>query len=189
MDDLPIVAFASSETFESWLAEQHAAAPGLWLKMAKKGSGIESINHAQAVEVALCYGWIDGQARSIDDTYWLQKFTPRRARSKWSKINRDKVSELIDDGRMRPAGLQEVERAKVDGRWDAAYDPPRSTTVPDDLQAALDGNAEAREFFATLNKTNRFAIIYRIQDAKRPETRARRIATFVDMLARHEKLY
>lgn len=187
MVDLPIIAFASSQAWEKWLAEQHASAPGLWLKMAKKGSGIESITYPEAVDVALCYGWIDGQKNSFDDPYWLQKFTPRRPRSKWSKVNRDKVAALVEQGRMQPAGLVEVERAKADGRWDAAYDSSRTATVPADLQAALDGNAEAREFFATLNSANRYVILYRVQDAKRPETRARRIAAFVEMLARHEK--
>jgi len=189
MADLPVLAFASSDSWETWLAEQHKSSPGVRLKLAKKGSGIESITYAEALDVALCYGWIDGQANRFDDTYYLQKFTPRRPRSKWSKINRDKVAALVEQGRMQPAGFLEVERAKADGRWDAAYDSPRTATVPADLQEALEANAAALEFFATLNSTNRYAILHRVHDAKRPETRARRIATFVDMLAKHEKLY
>lgn len=189
MADLQIIGFASAEAWETWLAEQHAASPGVWLKLAKKGSETESVTYPEAVDVALCYGWIDGQTKRYDDAHWLQRFTPRRSRSKWSKINRGKVAALIEQGRMQPAGLVEVERAKADGRWDAAYEAPSNATVPADLQEALDGNAKALEFFATLNKTNRYAILHRIQDAKRPETRARRIASFVDMLAEHEKLY
>ncbi len=187
--DLPIIPFASRNAWEAWLEKHHATSDGLWLKIAKKGSGIETVSYAEALEAALCYGWIDGQKASFDDHYWLQRFTPRRARSKWSKVNREKVTKLIESGRMKPAGLREVERAKADGRWEAAYDAQSTATVPEDLQRALEGNEKAREFFAALNKTNRYAILYRIQDAKKPETRARRIAQFVAMLNRHEKLY
>ena len=144
---------------------------------------------AEAIDSALCYGWIDGQRNRFDDQWYLQRFTPRRARSKWSKINRDKVERLAADGRMRPAGIREVERAKADGRWDAAYDAPSAATVPDDLQRALDANPAAAAFFATLDSRNRFAILYRVQDAKRPETRARRIETFVAMLGEGQTIY
>jgi uncharacterized protein YdeI (YjbR/CyaY-like superfamily) len=160
---------------------------GLWLKIAKKGSGIESVNYDQAVEVALCYGWIDGQVRKLNEDHYLQRFTPRRPRSKWSKINRKKAMELIERGEMRAAGLREVERAKADGRWDAAYDSPRTATVPEDLLKELEKNEQARKFFYELDSRNRYAILYQIQDAKRPETRARRIAKYVAMLAEQQK--
>jgi uncharacterized protein YdeI (YjbR/CyaY-like superfamily) len=155
----------------------------------KKNSGIESISHAEALDVALCYGWIDGQAAKFDDNYWLQRFTPRRPRSKWSKINREKVKQLMEKGEMKPAGLQEVERARADGRWDAAYEAQSKATVPDDLQRELEKNDLAREFFATLDSRNRYAILYRIQDAKKPETRARRIEKYVAMLGEHKTIY
>jgi uncharacterized protein YdeI (YjbR/CyaY-like superfamily) len=160
---------------------------GLWLKIAKKGSGIESVNYDQAVEVALCYGWIDGQVRKFNEDHYLQRFTPRRPRSKWSKVNRKKAMELIERGEMRAAGLREVERAKADGRWDAAYDSPRTATVPEDLLKELEKNEQARKFFYELDGRNRYAILYQIQDAKRPETRARRIAKYVAMLAEQQK--
>jgi uncharacterized protein YdeI (YjbR/CyaY-like superfamily) len=187
--DLPIILFASPQAWEEWLAEHHATSKGVWIKYAKKGSGVESVKYAEAVEVALCYGWIDGQAASLDESYSLQRFTPRGPRSNWSKINRARVEKLIEEGRMRPAGLTAVEKAKSDGRWERAYDSPRTATVPDDLQRAFDQNPEAAAYFATLDSTNRYAVLYRIQDAKRPETRARRIAQFVEMLSRHEKVY
>jgi uncharacterized protein YdeI (YjbR/CyaY-like superfamily) len=188
-DDLPVLAFASSEEFEAWLGEHHESAPGVWLKIAKKDTGIDTVTHAEALELALCHGWIDGQRQKHDDTWFLQRFTPRKARSKWSRINRDKATELIEAGRMTPAGLREVERAKADGRWDAAYEGQRLAGVPEDLQAALDADAGAREFFESLDSQNRYAILYRLQDAKRPETRARRLEKFVGMLRRGEKLY
>jgi uncharacterized protein YdeI (YjbR/CyaY-like superfamily) len=187
--DLPIMPFASREAWEAWLEEQHATSDGLWLKLAKKGSGIETVTFAEALDVALCYGWIDSQADKFDGDYWLQRFTPRKLRSKWSQVNREKVAKLIEAGRMKPAGLREVERAKADGRWDAAYEPPSTATVPDDLRAELEKNVAAREFFETLDSTNRYAILHRIQDAKKPETRARRIAKYVEMLAEGKKLY
>ena len=187
--DLPIVPFASRDAWEAWLEEHHAASDGLWLKIAKKGSGIETVSYAEALEVALCYGWIDGQKASFDQDYWLQRFTPRRPRSKWSKVNRQKATELIEAGRMKPAGLREVERAKADGRWEAAYDAQSTATVPADLSRALEKNDRAREFFAKLDSTNRYAILYQIQDAKRPETRARRIQKYVAMLSEQKKLY
>jgi uncharacterized protein YdeI (YjbR/CyaY-like superfamily) len=181
--------FATREAWEAWLAEQHASSSGLWLKLAKKGSGLESISRADALEVALCYGWIDGQADSFDDDHWLQRFTPRTPRSKWSRINREKAMQLIETGAMKPAGLREIERAKADGRWAAAYEPPSTATIPDDLQAELAKSDRAREFFATLDSRNRYAILHRIQDAKRPETRARRIAKYVAMLNEGKKIY
>ena len=187
--DLPIVPFASRDAWEAWLEEHHAASDGLWLKIAKKGSGIETVSYAEALEVALCYGWIDGQKASFDQDYWLQRFTPRRPRSKWSKVNRQKATELIEAGRMKPAGLREVERAKADGRWEAAYDAQSTATVPADLSRALEKNDRAREFFAKLDSRNRYAILYQIQDAKRPETRARRIEKYVAMLSEQKKLY
>jgi uncharacterized protein YdeI (YjbR/CyaY-like superfamily) len=188
-DALPVIPFASRDAWDAWLAEHHEDADGVWIKIAKKGSGIESVTHPEALEVALCYGWIDGLRDRLDDEYFLQRFTPRRPRSKWSKVNCGKATELIEQGRMRPAGLKEVERAKADGRWDAAYDPWSTVTVPDDLQRELDRNDTAREFFATLDSRNRYAILYRIQDAKKPETRARRVEQYVAMLSRREKLY
>ena len=187
--DLPIVPFASRDAWEAWLEGQHATSKGLWIKFAKKGSGIESVTYDQAVEVALCYGWIDGQARKFDEDYWLQRFTPRGPRSKWSKVNRQKAMDLVKRGKMKAAGLREVERAKADGRWDAAYDAPSSATVPDDLRRELEKHEKAREFFATLNSANRYAILHRIQDAKRPETRARRIEKYVAMLREGKRIY
>ncbi len=187
--DLPMIPFASRDAWEAWLEEQHATSDGLWLKIAKKGSGIETVSYAEALEVALCYGWIDGQKASFDDRYWLQRFTPRRPRSKWSKVNRQKATKLIERGEMKPAGLREVERAKADGRWDAAYDAQSTATVPEDLRRELAKNDAAREFFARLNSANRYAILYQIQDAKRPETRARRIEKYVAMLSEQKKPY
>ena len=187
--DLPIVPFASRQEWETWLEERHTVSTGLWLKIAKKGSGIETVTFAEALDVALCYGWIDSQADKFDGDYWLQRFTPRKPRSKWSQVNREKVAKLIESGRMRPAGLREIEQAKADGRWDAAYEPQSAATVPEDLRLELDKNEGAHGFFETLNSTNRYAILYRIQEAKRPETRARRIAKYVAMLAEGKKLY
>lgn len=190
MTELPILAFATPRAFETWLAKNHEKSAGLWLRIAKKGAGQTSVTYAEALEVALCYGWIDGQkGKGDDDTTWLQKFTPRSKRSIWSKINREKALALIEAGRMKPAGLREIERAKADGRWEAAYDGQRTATVPDDLAAALAKNAKARRMFETLNSVNRYAILFRIGNAKKPETRARRIEQFVEMLARGETLH
>jgi uncharacterized protein YdeI (YjbR/CyaY-like superfamily) len=187
--ELPVILFEDQDGWATWLAANHAASPGLWLRIAKKAAGITSLSYDEALEVALCYGWIDGQKKSYDDGSWLQKFTRRGAKSIWSKINREKVQALIERGRMQPAGHAEIERAKQDGRWDAAYDSQRVAAVPDDLQVALDGNPAARAFFATLNSRNRYAILFRIQTAKKPQTRAKRIEQFVRMLAQHETLY
>ena len=189
VDGLPLLPFATAVEFEQWLAAEHDRAPGVWVKIAKKATGIISVTHTEALDVALCYGWIDGQRRTYDEQFFAQRFTPRRARSNWSKVNREKVAALIAQGRMQPAGQAEIDRAKADGRWDAAYDSQRTATVPPDLQAALDANPAAAKFFATLRSANRFAVLYRIHDAKRPETRARRIAKFVDMLSRGETLH
>lgn len=186
---MEIVSFESAEAFETWLGDQHATSAGIWLKLRKKGAGIVALDYAQALDVALCYGWIDGQKGKFDDQHWLQRFTPRKPNSKWSKINRDKAVALTEQGRMRPAGLAEVERAKTDGRWQAAYDGARTSSVPDDLVAALAANPAAAEFFETLDRQNRFAILYRIQDVKKPETRARRVEKYVAMLAEGKKLY
>ena len=182
-DDLPILEFADRTAWKHWLDEQHGSSPGVWIKIAKKASGIATVTHPEALEEALCYGWIDGQRAPHDDTFFLQRFTPRRVRSRWSQINRDKATELIEQGRMTPAGLAQVEAAKADGRWEAAYAPQSSLTVPEDFQRALDENAAAKEFFATLRGIRRYAFIYRIGDAKRPETRARRIREYVAMLS------
>jgi uncharacterized protein YdeI (YjbR/CyaY-like superfamily) len=187
--DLPIVGFGDPGAWESWLAEQHALSPGVWLKIAKKGSGAPGVSYPEALEVALCYGWIDGQKGTLDDEYWLQRFTRRRPGGRWSKINTDKAAELIEAGRMQPAGMREVERAREDGRWDAAYAGQRTAGVPEDLERELAGNDAARAFFATLSSVNRYAILHRIGDAKRPETRAKRIAKYVAMLADHETIY
>jgi uncharacterized protein YdeI (YjbR/CyaY-like superfamily) len=187
--ELPILSFEQPVAWAGWLAEHHASSRGVWLKLAKKASGAASITYAEALEVALCWGWIDGQKKGHDEGAWLQKFTPRGPRSIWSKVNREKVLALTAAGEMKPAGLAEVERARKDGRWEAAYDSPSRATVPEDLAAALAENARAQAFFATLNAQNRYAMIFRIQTAKKADTRARRIAQFVEMLARHEKLY
>ena len=188
-DDLPIEAFASREAWEQWLGEQHATSKGVWLKIAKKDAAVGSVSYAEALEVAICYGWIDGQKAPYDRDFWLQRFTPRKPTSKWSKLNRDKAVELIDKGVMQPVGLREVERAQADGRWDAAYAGQKTAAVPDDLQRELDQHAAARAFFAALDRRNRYAILYRIQDAKRPETRQRRIETFVAMLNEGRTIY
>ncbi|MEV5396025.1 YdeI/OmpD-associated family protein [Streptomyces cellulosae] len=185
----PVLGFSTQEEFEAWLEEHQGDAEGLWLRIPRKGSGLKAVDYATALESALCFGWIDGQKRSLDETYWVQRFTPRRARSRWSAVNRQKAIELIERGRMRPAGLREVERAKADGRWEAAYAGQRSAVVPDDLRAALDAAPGAAEFFDSLDSRNRYAILHRIEEAKRAATRAARIKKFVAMLTRGEKLY
>jgi uncharacterized protein YdeI (YjbR/CyaY-like superfamily) len=187
--DLEILSFDSAEAFETWLAENHTCSPGIWLKLRKKVPKIVALDYVQALDVALCHGWIDGQKGKFDDTWWLQRFTPRKANSKWSKVNRDKVAALIEQGRMRPAGQAEIDRAKADGRWEAAYDGAKTATVPDDLAAALAADPAAAAFFETLDRQNRYAILYRIQDVKKAETRVRRIEKFVAMLAKGEKLH
>ncbi len=188
-DDLPIIPFETQHAWEAWLEERHADAPGIWLKIAKKETGVPSVTYAEAVESALCYGWIDGQKAAFDDRYWLQRFTPRRPKSIWSRVNRDKAMALIAEGRMQPAGLRHVDLAKGDGRWEAAYAPQRTITVPDDFAHALDENPKAKEFFEMLDSRNRYAILFQIETAKRSETRASRIAKFTEMLSIGEKLY
>jgi uncharacterized protein YdeI (YjbR/CyaY-like superfamily) len=188
-DDFPTLFFSLFAECEAWFEDNHAESDGIWAKIAKKGSGIDSVSYPELLEIALCFGWIDGQRRALDEDHFLQKFTPRRARSRWSKINRGKAETLIAAGSMRPAGLVQVEAAQADGRWDAAYEGQASAAVPDDLQTALDASPAAAEFFAGLDSQNRYAILYRLQDAKRPETRERRLAKFVAMLERGEKLH
>ena len=185
----PVMFFATQTEFRDWLEAEHTTSDGIWTKFAKKASGITSLNYAEALDVALCFGWIDGQTKSLDETYYLQRWTPRRKRSPWSKRNVDKVAKLVEDGLMQPAGQAEIDRAKADGRWDRAYEGAKNAKVPDDLQAALDANPKAAEFFATLTGSARYAILYRLQDAKKPETRQRRLETFVGMLERGEKLH
>ena len=189
-DEPEVLPFATVEDWEAWLREHHeTVAAGVWIKFARKASGIPTVTYREALHVALRFGWIDGQARGVDESWYQQRFTPRRARSIWSKRNRDFATALIEAGEMEPAGLREVERAKADGRWDAAYDAPSTATVPDDLQAALDASPAATEFFAGLDRQNRYAILHRVQTAKRPETRARRIEKFVAMLAAGERIH
>jgi uncharacterized protein YdeI (YjbR/CyaY-like superfamily) len=188
-DDLPQLAFASGAEWEAWLEQHHADSDGVAVKIAKKGSGIATVAYPEVLDIALCFGWIDGRRNALDERFFLQRFGPRRARSRWSKINRDKAEALIAAGRMRPAGLAEVERAKADGRWDAAYDGQRAMSVPEDLQRELDARPEAAAFFAGLSSQNRYAILYRLHDAKRPETRARRLEKFVAMLEAGETIH
>jgi uncharacterized protein YdeI (YjbR/CyaY-like superfamily) len=187
--DLPVIAFSAQQGFDVWLASQRADCRGLWLKIAKKSSGIASISRAEAVDAALCHGWIDGQLDSFDGDYWLIRFTPRQPTSKWSEINRARAQELVALGRMRPAGLKEMERAKKDGRWDAAYAAQSTAQVPDDLARALAKSKKAKAFFEALDSKNRFSILYRVHGAKKPETRAARIEKFVAMLAEGKTLY
>ena len=189
MAEPPVKLFKTRAAWQKWLDAHHGDDAGVWMKFAKKGTGVTTVTYAEALEVALCFGWIDAQVKRLDETYYLQRFTPRRARSKWSMINRESATRLIESGLMRSSGLAEVERAKADGRWDAAYDSPATAAVPEDFERALARNKKARKFFATLSSANRYAILYRIQDAKRPETRARRITQLVEMLARGETFH
>jgi len=183
------VELASAEAWDAWLASHHESADDVWLRIAKKSSEIATVRYPEVLDVALCWGWIDGQRRPLDQTYFLQRFVRRRSRSRWSQVNREKAERLIAEGRMHPPGMAEVERARADGRWDAAYAPQSRAQVPDDLQLELDRRPAARAFFETLSSQNRYAIFYRLQDAKRPETRARRLARFVEMLERGETLH
>jgi uncharacterized protein YdeI (YjbR/CyaY-like superfamily) len=184
-----ILLFDSQAALAQWLAAHHATCDGVWLRHAKKGAPAPSVTYQEALEVALCFGWIDGIKKAEDAHYFKQRYTPRRARSIWSKINRDKALKYIEEGKMQPAGLAEVERAKKDGRWDAAYDAVSVATVPPDLQAAFDANPGAEAFFGTLNSQNRYAVLFRIQTVKKAETRARKVAEYAAMLARHETLH
>jgi uncharacterized protein YdeI (YjbR/CyaY-like superfamily) len=181
--------FATPRAFEAWLRKNHASSDGVWLLIAKAGAEESTCTYPHAVEIALCYGWIDGQKKALDEEHWLQRFTPRRARSLWSKTNREKAQALIESGRMQPSGMAEIVRARAGGRWDTAYDGARTAVVPPDLQAALDARPEARTFFAQLDGANRYAVLWRVQTAKRPETRSRRVEALVEMLARGEKIH
>jgi len=187
--DLPVMLCASSQEWENRLVVHHAELRGVWLKIAKKGIERPSVSYADARDGALCYGWIDGQKKACDEAFWLQTFTPRRPTSLWSRVNTEKATQLIAAGRMTPAGRRDIERAKADGRWDAAYGSQQTLTLPEDFQAELDRHPQARAFFRTLNKTNRYAICFRIETAKKPQTRQARIETFLAMLARNEKLH
>jgi uncharacterized protein YdeI (YjbR/CyaY-like superfamily) len=187
--ELPVIAFKSQQAWDAWLASQPAESKGLWLKLAKKSSGIASVSKGEAIDTALCHGWIDGQLDSFDDDYWLIRFTPRQSTSKWSEKNRLRALQLVELKRMQPGGLNEIERAKRDGRWDAAYAPQSTAQVPDDLRAALAKNEKAKSFFEILDRTNRYAILYRIHDAKKPETRMARIEKFVTMLSAGKTIY
>jgi uncharacterized protein YdeI (YjbR/CyaY-like superfamily) len=188
-ESVPVRGFKSQRDFAAWLEKKHASSPGLWVRIAKKGSKNKSVTYQQALETALCYGWIDAHKRPESDTAWLQRFVRRRPKSIWSKINREKAIALIETGQMSPAGLAEVERAKKDGRWESAYDSPSSVKMPPDLQEALDRNPRAAAFFATVNRANRYAIVWRVHTAKKPETRSQRIRTYIDMLEKGKTLH
>jgi uncharacterized protein YdeI (YjbR/CyaY-like superfamily) len=187
--DLPTKPFAGKKQWSDWLAKQHDKSAGVWLKLAKKDSGIRSVTYEEALDVALCYGWIDGQKKGFDDQYWLQKFTPRGAKSMWSKINTQKAEKLIASGEMKAAGMKAIESAKKDGRWEAAYASQKNILVPEDFQAALDKNTKARAAFEKLKSAERYSFLFRIHHAKKPETRARHILKFVEMLEKGEKYY
>lgn len=185
----PVRLFAIQADWAAWLEKNHRHSQGLWLRLAKKGSGLQSVTYGEALEVALCYGWIDGQKRGDSDQAWLQRFLPRSANSIWSKINRDKAVALIASGRMNAAGLEAVEAAKKAGRWDAAYDSPKAAKVPEDFEAAMDASPRAKKFFQSLDGANRYAVLFRIQTVKKTETRARKIREFVEMLERNETIH
>lgn len=187
--ELPQIGFPNQKAWEKWLKTSHQKSAGIWMQLAKKNSGTPSITYLEAIEIALCYGWIDGQKKSHNDEAWLQKFTPRGKKSIWSKINREKAMALIECGKMQSAGLAEIERAKNDGRWEQAYDSPKSAEVPPDLQKALNQSPKAKAFFAALEGRNRYAILWRVQTAKKAETRAKRIELFIGMLERGEKFH
>jgi uncharacterized protein YdeI (YjbR/CyaY-like superfamily) len=188
-DASPVRLFRSKRDWAAWLEKNHPKGTGLWLRLAKKGSGLRSVSYKEALEVALCYGWIDGQKRPESEEAWLQKFIARSSQSIWSKINREKALALVANGEMHAAGLEAIENAKKNGRWDAAYDSPSGATVPSDFQAALDGNQRAAAFFKTLDRANRYAVLWRIQTVKKAETRARKIREFIEMLEREEKIH
>ena len=186
---LSIELFERQRDWATWLKDNHKISPGVWLQLAKKDAGVQSVSYDEAIEVALCFGWIDGQKKAHSEQYWLQKFTPRSIKSVWSKINEEKALALIKAGKMKPAGLKEIERAKLDGRWNAAYDSASKSSVPSDFQLTLDSNPRAKNFFGTLDSRNRYAVLFRIQTAKNAETRAKKISQFVQMLERHEKVH
>jgi uncharacterized protein YdeI (YjbR/CyaY-like superfamily) len=186
---LPVLAFASSAEWEAWLEAQPATSKGVWLKLAKAASGIPSVSKQEAIDGALCHGWIDGQLDKFDTNHWVIRFTPRRPKGRWSQANRERALALIRLGRMQPAGMRAIDQAKHDGRWEAAYAPQSKATVPEDLQSVLDRSPRAKRYFDQLDSRNRYAILYRVQDAKKPETRAQRIEKYVAMLARGETIY
>jgi uncharacterized protein YdeI (YjbR/CyaY-like superfamily) len=186
---LPVIVFVSASDWELWLSKQPRSSKGVWLKLAKKESGIKSVSRQEAIDGALCFGWIDGQLQKFDERYWLIRFTPRSAKSKWSSINQIRIQTLIDADRMNAAGLDEVERAKADGRWEAAYPPQSKAEVPGDLQLALDASPKSKRLFSKLDSTNRYAILYRIHNTKKLEARASKIKKYVEMLARGETIY
>ena len=188
-DNYPVKSFKNAASFESWLEKNHKKEDGLWLKVAKAKSGIVSIKFPDALDLALCYGWIDGLRRGLDEDYYVQKFTPRRAKSVWSVINKNKVAQLIKDGRMKASGLAAIEEAKKNGQWDKAYHSPANISIPDDLQKALDKNKKAKAFFEKLNAQNRYAILYRIHQVKREETKSKKIAEYVKMLEAKKTIY
>ena len=187
--ELPIIAFVSEKDWETWLAKNHDKSEGIWVKFFKKNSGEQTITYAQALDGALCYGWIDSQLKSLDEKAYLQKFTPRRSKSIWSKRNIEHISRLTKEGRMQPAGIKQVEEAKKNGQWEMAYDSPSNMTVPDDFLKELEKDKKAREFFEGLNKANKYAIAWRLQTAKTPETRAKRMKTLLEMLSKEQKLH
>ena len=189
LDGSPVRQFPNRAAWAAWLERNYPQSRGLWLRLAKKGSALQSLSYSDALEVALCYGWIDGQMRSETDRTWLQRFVPRRDNSVWSKINREKAMALVESGEMRAAGLQAIERAKINGRWQRAYDSPSRAVVSPDLAMALDANPRAKAFFESLDGANRYAVLFRIQTVKKPKTRAKKIRQFVEMLARHEKIH
>lgn len=187
--DLPVIHFESDRLWERWLKTNHASSAGLWLKIAKSNSGIDTVTYAQALETALCYGWIDGQKAAFDSRFWLQRFTPRKSGSAWSKVNRGKATRLMDEGRMKPAGMRQIERARQSEEWEKAYESQGTSSVPDDLKQKLEEDPAALKFFESLDSANRYAILYRIHQARKPETRARRIEKYLGMLREKKKLY
>src|SRR5215467_5225597 len=189
LDGTPVLPFTSPDAWAAWLEKKHKKARGLWLQIAKKGSGRQSVTYSEALDVALCYGWIDGQKQSDTEQTWLQKFVPRSDKSVWSKINREKALALIDSGKMKPAGLEAIDLAKKNGRWTAAYDSQSRAAVPPDLKKALDANPRAKAFFEQLDSANRYAVLFRIQTVKKAETRTRKIQHFVEMLEKHETIH
>ena len=187
--ELPIIFFESQSAFEGWLNTNATTAPGVWLQLAKKNSGIASISYDEAVESALCYGWIDSQGKSFDDKTWIQKYTPRGKKSIWSKVNKEKAEVLLTNGRMTPAGLQAIELAKQNGNWDKAYEPQSTASLPEDFAAMLENNAKAKVFYDSLNSRNKYAILFRLQHASKLETRLKRMQQFLEMLEKGEKIY
>jgi len=187
--DLQIIAFKSPKKWADWLAKNHSKSSGVWIQFFKKDSGVKSITHSEALDEALCHGWIDGQANKHDEKSWLQKFTPRRSKSIWSKRNIEHTTRLIEAGKMKPSGLKEIEKAKTDGRWERAYDSPSAMQVPEDLLKHLSKNKKAKAFFETLNKTNVYSITWRLQTAKKPETREKRLTAIMEMLRNGKKFH